>query len=303
MVKGEAVGSEQQSLSERLQRLRGDPANGDHPLMAEVEFFAGQCLRLGRTQEKLIAISDAMQGQLAERSHELAALNRQKDLFFSIVAHDLRGPLGSFGDFASLLLVHYDQLDESRRKALLANMQQAGEGIRRLLENLLAWARIQMGQVELRRCLYPLDELTAEAAALFEPEFRRKGVALLCPASGLHLLTDREALLTILRNLLGNAVKFTPQGGAVGVEAGPGDGAIWLRVADTGIGMAPEVLEGLFDIGVKSVAMGTDNEVGSGLGLILCQELAHRLGGRIEARSEPGIGSEFVLHLPGPRDG
>jgi len=289
----------QESLSDRLRRLQEDPANRDNPLLAEVELFAAQGVRLQRSQEKLIAISDTMQSQLAARSKELMQLNSQKDLFFSIIAHGLRGPLGSFEGMVGLLLGNYDRIDEARRLDLLDSLRQEGQHIQRLLENLLTWAGVQMGQLEFDLQRYPVDELIDEAVQSAATAAHAKGVALIRQESGLQLPCDRGAVVTVLRNLLNNAVKFTPRGGEVSVEADVAEGEIRIRVSDNGMGIAPEAASRLFELGWKRTGVGTENERGSGLGLILCAELMQRLGGSIElVSSAPGMGSTFLLRLP-----
>lgn len=245
------------------------------------------------TQQKMAA---DLENQVRERTSELREANATKDKFFSIIAHDLRGPIGSLASLFTEVIEDDGKLESS----LLGIIRKTTVSTQQLLESLLTWSRSQLGEIEFRPEIISVDAVARETIALVEAQARAKGIKLSLKGEG-RLTARADASMTslILRNLLGNAIKFTGEGGSISVEIKEVKETIEISVSDTGTGMPEEKASSLFRAGVKtSSTLGTNAETGSGLGLILCREFTERNGGTIGAESTPGKGSRFWFTLP-----
>jgi signal transduction histidine kinase len=252
-------------------------------------------IQIERNNEEIISKNET----LNQLNAELKALNETKDKFFSIIAHDLRNPFNSIIGLTDIVLGHLGHDgDEKTRKAIL-DIREASRHAFDLLQNLLIWARSQTGNLEFQPTQFDLMERIEDNLELVRGQAARKSILLISeldipmPVSG-----DIQMINTILRNLLTNAIKFTPHEGRIAVSVEKNDGLILIRVSDNGIGITPEVMEKIFRIESKYTRKGTDQERGTGLGLILCKEFAERHGGSISVESEPGKGSCFTVILP-----
>lgn len=231
-----------------------------------------------------------------ERLKDLVAA---RDMFFSIIAHDLRNLLQYLLLSADTLHNQYDSFDEERKRDYIRRFYNSSYQISGLLENLLAWAQSQRGMIEYYPEKIDIGALVAENIELVKENARKKGVKVCSVIEpGIFVFADRNMIRTVIRNLLANGLKFTSSGGEVNVSALPIDNWIEMVVSDTGIGMDAEEVAGLFRIERRQGKTGTANEKGSGLGLILCKEFVLENKGTIEATSEPGKGSQFRVKLP-----
>jgi len=168
-----------------------------------------------------------------------------------------------------------------------------------LLENLLEWARTQTGQLTLNPDYHDLQLLIYETLKLTEESTKNKGISLTSDITdNFSVYIDKEIVKTVLRNLITNAIKFTPKGGSVNVNAVQDNEKITVSVSDTGVGMNKEKQNSLFDLSQKESTNGTDGETGSGLGLMLCKEFVEKHGGTIWVESEEGVGSTFYFTIP-----
>jgi PAS domain S-box-containing protein len=233
----------------------------------------------------------------------LKEMNAMKDRFFSIIAHDLRNPVGSQKMLIDLLLSDYDTIDEDQRKELLISAQESASGLFSLLEDLLEWSRSQSGNLVIKPQEINLNEFCNNLVAPLLANARLKNIKLENAVSeNAFAVSDPDIAGTILRNLVSNAIKFTPNGGEIKIssdEIADGNQKFQrISVIDNGIGIKPEMIESLLDSGTIQSTYGTDNEKGSGFGLSLCNELAHKLGGKLEVTSTPGQGSTFSFTLP-----
>ncbi len=250
-------------------------------------------------------ISDISERKLAaERLREsklhLQKMNREKDRFFSIIAHDLREPLGSFMNVTKMMDDGKFGLTQEEKDELIKLMKESSTNLYALLENLLEWSLLQRGltgvesrKVNIKECVEDTLNLSREASAKKNVEVKTE------LPEGISVHTDDRMLKSILRNLVNNAVKFSNRGGKVVVKAeNSGDGFMQISVSDSGIGMSREIAENLFDNNVNTKRQGTEGEPSSGLGLILCKEFAEKLGGKIIVETEVDAGSTFKLLLP-----
>ncbi len=240
--------------------------------------------------------------ELTRSREELARLIRDKDKFFSIIAHDLRGPLGSFMSISDYVSENLGSLNTEDLEPLLREMHLTANGVYKLLENLLDWSRIQLGKINFNAQALPLGQLLDEAIQMLRSQADQKDITIVREYdSSVKVVADENMIGTVLRNLISNAVKYTQRGGQVTISSSAENDShrLLVSVTDTGIGMSEEILEQLFDISRSSSAAGTEQEKGTGLGLILCQELMTIHGQKIWAESTPGEGStlNFTLEM------
>lgn len=238
--------------------------------------------------------------KVQEQNRELQALNGTKDKFFSIISHDLKGPLNSLTSFSSLLINHTDALSRDEIRMLASDLDRSLKNLLDLLENLLEWARSQSGSILIQPETLSLNQLISNNVELLKPQAKNKQIALsLSLTENLHVYADRNLLNTILRNLISNAIKFTEADGEVQITASHSSSSeVQVSVKDNGIGISPAILEKLFKVEHKFSTPGTANEKGTGLGLLLCKEFIERSKGRLEIESEEEVGSCFRFTLP-----
>ena len=245
---------------------------------------------------------------LKESEQKLRELNATKDKFFSIIAHDLRSPFNTMLGFAKLLVDKFDSFDIKKQKKFLGILTMDIENTHKLLENLLLWAQTQRGTIDFDPGKENLYLLTRETLGLLRQSAADKAIFLINQIpEDIYVHADRNMLLTILRNLISNAIKFTRKEGTVkiGVKTRHGvslhqetdNELVELYVEDNGLGISKEKQEHLFEISENISTKGTENEAGTGLGLILCKEFVEKHGGKIWVESDVGKGSKFIFTL------
>jgi len=237
--------------------------------------------------------------QLTIQADKLKELNATKDKFFSIIAHDLKNPFNAIIGITDVTLADLSTLDKSDIQKRLKMMKSSANQAYTLLENLLIWSRTQTGKIDFEPGMTDLEEVLRGITTLVEGQLLSKAITTDISIGNEHRVwADQNMVETILRNLITNAIKFTPKGGNIGITATVQDGFLNISVHDSGIGMTKEALSKLFRIETSFTTRGTENEKGTGLGLILCKEFVEKHGGRIGVESEPGKGSHFWFTLP-----
>ncbi len=240
-----------------------------------------------------------VQEALIKYANELKALNASKDKFFSIVAHDLKSPFQGLLGFSEFLYNDFDILTDKEKKEYIGHVRSSARNAHSLLENLLQWSRLQTGRIEVEPQKLNLYSEVNSAIELLTPNAVRKRISLINNVSKLiFVLADVNMLSSILRNLISNAVKFTHQGGAVKIESDTLQGFVEVKIIDNGVGMDNKDIIKLFKIDQQLTGIGTMNEKGTGLGLLLCKEMVELNGGIISVESEIGKGSKFTVSLP-----
>lgn len=235
-----------------------------------------------------------------ERSKaKVEEVNGNQRRFFSILSHDLRGPLYVVDNLMEHLIDEYG--DFSKEEIL--EMLQSGHGsikqVITLVEDVLNWARVQMDDVTFSPQDFVLSDCILSVLSGLELTASSKNIKLIEKVpEDLLAYGDIKMIGTVIRNLVGNALKFTPSEGEIKITAAEEEGNVRIAVSDTGVGISPERLEKLFRIEENTSTKGTNNEKGSGLGLSLCRILVEKHGGRITARSTLGVGSTFAFTLP-----
>lgn len=233
---------------------------------------------------------------------KIRKLLNDKNQFFSIIAHDLRGPLGSSVGLAQLLNEEVEDYSREEIKEITEMLYESNKNSYKLLENLLDWARVQTGMIEFSPKKIVLNNLIQENVELNKLTALNKNIKLWFEASEpVEVNADKNMIDTIVRNLLTNAIKFTGKNGEIKVQLQRKNNMAEISITDNGIGIPDNVKEKLFKINRKATQKGTDNETGSGLGLLLCNEFIAKHQGEIIAESEPGKGSVFRFTLPLPQ--
>lgn len=236
---------------------------------------------------------------LTKSEQNLRVVNETKDKLFSIIAHDLRSPFNGILGFSNLLLENVGTYDEDRQKKLLDIINSSAKSTLILLDNLLNWAKSQTGQIDfvatkldLSLIITQVIENATSAANIKEIEIHYD------ESNHIDVVADQNMLRIILRNLISNAIKFTHTGGQVRISTALDANVIEISVSDNGIGMSKDTIETLFEIGNNASTIGTANEKGSGLGLVLCKEFVEKQGGEIWVKSQEGNGSKIKFTLP-----
>lgn len=238
-----------------------------------------------------------LEEEVAQRTRELREANITKDRFFSIIAHDLRGPISGLSLLFNDVVKSAADFTETQRKIVCSTTKTT----HLLLDQLLTWARSQRDEIEQDEQPLELNRLLTEVQALYQTQAEAKDVQLQYTPSQqpCWVRADNAMLQTVVRNLLHNALKFTDSGGVVESRVFVQDGVCRLEISDSGIGMSEEKSQSLFRLDTKPGSIpGTHGEQGSGLGLILCREFIQRNCGEIGVQSKPGEGSTFWFSLP-----
>lgn len=245
----------------------------------------------------LLAIQTA---EIAQQTAQLEELGQTKDKLFSIIAHDLRGPIGSMKNLPDLLGYIWETSDKASIAQFSGTLKRSIGSVYDLLESLLAWAQVQTGEFKLNPKNVELAPLLDRVLALYEGAASPKQVRLkLKPiADDLSLFTDSDALQTILRNVVNNAIKFSKPNTEVTLSVEEDvSGMVVFSVQDQGIGMSQETVAQLFKVGKKHIKEGTSGEKSSGLGLVLVKDLIEALQGKISIQSEEGKGTLIKIYI------
>lgn len=242
--------------------------------------------------------------QIKSYAEEQKQLLATKDKFFSIIAHDVRNPFVGIVNFSKITLSHFDRLDKTEIHESLQLINKTATQGHELLENLLKWSRSQTGTIVISPEKLIVNDIIKSIITSLKSQADNKKIKLLSQFDSVIVLdTDKEMLETILRNLISNAVKFTPENGFVKTSAVLNSDNVIITVTDTGIGISNDDIKKLFRIDSKMQSrMGTANESGSGLGLILCKEFVDKLGGTISVLSKINEGTKFILTFPTHRN-
>ena len=237
--------------------------------------------------------------EIREKAQELQLANESKDKFLSIISHDLKNPISAVTGLSELILDGYDDLPEEEKYKYLKYINDGCQSADQLLENLMKWVRTQTGKMELKPIAFDVSESVNEAIKLVKNAAIRKDISISNHIQpGTMVMADHEMLNTCIINLVSNAVKFTPNNGTIMVSPEINASIIKIKVKDSGVGISPDNLGNLFRLDVKSGTLGTANEKGTGLGLLLVKEFIEKNNGEVIVESKPGEGSTFTLSIP-----
>ncbi|MCX6221183.1 MAG: ATP-binding protein [Bacteroidia bacterium] len=238
--------------------------------------------------------------EILAKNEELSKSNSEKDKFFSILAHDLRGPFNGFLGLTQIMAEDLGDLTHKELHEMAIILEKSAANLFHLLENLLNWSRMQQGQIPFNPIGVQLLTVVEESITIILEQAKIKGVEITVGISDdLSVLAENYMLQTVIRNLVSNALKFTHKGGKVTISASAGeDKNVVVAINDTGIGMSRDMVDNLFQLHVQTGRPGTDGEPSSGLGLVLCKEFIEKNGGKLWVESEVGRGSTFYFTIP-----
>ena len=229
---------------------------------------------------------------------ELESLIRNRDKLFSIISHDLRGPISSATSIIEMI-TEDDGKGEAERNRLLRLLSEAFRNAQSLIENVLNWAGSQMNRLSFNPVYFDILAMIDENIAMAGFEAAKKSIDIVFEKREATIIyADRDSVDLVLRNLFSNAVKFTPEGGRISIDVKDRIDGIEVLVSDSGVGMTPETIESIFKDGICYSTKGTANEKGTGLGLILCKDFIERNNGSLSVTSRPGQGTTFTFSLP-----
>jgi signal transduction histidine kinase len=236
--------------------------------------------------------------EIKHQAEKLEELNASKDKFFSIIAHDLRNPFHGILFSSQHLMEILKNSDNSESLTFVTLIHDVAKNAHELLENLLEWSRSQTGNIEFKPRKFAVKELVDDVMRLYENSFITKHItATVSISDDLNILADYNMLNTILRNLISNAIKYTHIDGHIDITVEPKDQEIEFIVSDDGVGLSTDNQMKLFKLTEKVSTLGTANEKGSGLGLLLCKDFVEMHQGRIWIESEEGKGCKVKFTI------
>lgn len=238
------------------------------------------------------------QDRLAQYAKELEELNTGKDKFLSIISHDLRGPFLGLKGYTQMLIEEYDLLEKEEILDYLGKVHESSKDLYTLVDNLLKWSRLELGKIPFEPMSFNLHDELESVMKLLTGIAAKKEIKLHNQIQkDLYPFADRLMLISIIQNLVGNAIKFTKKNGWVKVSSSLNDNLITINVEDTGVGMSDEIKDKLFTLDKGHTSRGTSGEKGTGFGLIIAREMVKKMGGDITVESEPLKGTKFSFTL------
>ena len=247
----------------------------------------------------LLSKEKKLAAELKIKTAELHDLNVSKDKFFSIIAHDLKNPFNVLVSYTSILKTDLELFSASELKQIVSDLNQASENGFNLLQNLLLWTRTQTNRIQIYKSYFILFEVYEQVKALVDLNLISKEQILSTDIDPeLLVYADKDMVSTVLRNLIFNAMKFSPKGSEIFVRSAIIGNYVKIDVIDSGIGISEEHIENLFAVDKNSSTTGTDGETGTGLGLVICKEFIEKNKGEMMVKSKVGSGSVFSFTLP-----
>ena len=243
--------------------------------------------------------------EIEKQKIELQKLNATKDKFFSIIAHDLRGPFSGFLGLTEIMVEGLSDMTMDEIQEIAEGMKNSATNLSRLLENLLQWAQVQRGLIPFNPKSVALLTIVNDSLEILYEAAINKGIDINCDISdNIKVFADSILVQTVIRNLVSNSIKFTNKGGKISISAKVADdNSVEIAIKDTGIGMSNTILENLFRLDAQTGRKGTQGEPTTGLGLMLCKEFVEKHGGKLWVESDSEgksgvIGSTFYFNIP-----
>jgi signal transduction histidine kinase/ligand-binding sensor domain-containing protein len=233
------------------------------------------------------------------QKEELQKLNSTKDKFFSIIAHDLRSPFQSLMGLSDIMVEEFNGSSNTEQKNYARMVQNSSHHIYSLVENLLTWSRTQRDKMSFEPVEIDISSIIGDTLNLLQQNFDQKNISSdKNSGTDKHGFADKNMIEMVIRNLITNAIKFTPKDGRIYVSLEENNHDLRVEIRDNGVGITPENQQRLFKIDSNFSNKGTNGEEGTGLGLIICKEFIEKNNGRIWVESKPGEGSSFFFTIP-----
>ena len=253
--------------------------------------YIGSCYDI--TNEKIYQLN------ILDNNQKLEELNATQNKFFSIIAHDLRSPFSGLIGISDIMAKGIESLSLLELKEMAVILNQVSNSTFKLLTDLLEWSRVQIGQMPFNSQNHNIKDIIEKEIELLNRMAQEKKISIdFSKVEDIICVLDSNMFASVVRNLIGNAIKFTYEYGRIEITSLQTESKVILSVTDNGIGISKENIEKLFKIDSHLTTIGTANEKGTGLGLILCKEYVEKHGGKISVKSELGKGSTFYFTLP-----
>jgi signal transduction histidine kinase/ligand-binding sensor domain-containing protein len=250
-------------------------------------------------QRRLHELLKARTSEIEKSHEELENLNRKKDLIFSILSHDLRSPLTTLKGFLGMLIDNSDALSKEDLTKYAVTIRNSVTNSLDLIDNTLYWSLSQTGSIQCNPVKVTLAPVFDKIKGLYHLTAEKKHIKFhIEEVNGLAVLADENMLYVLLRNLVSNAMKFTPEGKNISLNVSQNKQLVEIKVKDEGIGMTEEEISKIFMLDNPQMKRGTSSEKGTGLGLLLCKKFIEANNGKLKIQSKEGIGSEFIVVLP-----
>ncbi len=281
--------------------------SGDHIIEVILYIYAALNLIIGSVGYLMILI-ELDEKKIKEKNKiielnniKLQELNIKKDKFFSIIAHDLRGPIGALSQLGQVLLENHDEIPLKERETIISSITDSSKNTFNLLENLLQWSRSESGRLTSKPICININEIIDNNVNILKESITKKGISIkkeLFEYS--KAFADYNMISTVIRNILSNAIKFVHENGNIIItsEMYEKENKVKISISDDGVGMEQHILNKLFAIDSDYSTKGTNNESGTGLGLKLCKEFVSNNNGEIIVLSKVNEGSTFTIILP-----
>jgi signal transduction histidine kinase len=236
--------------------------------------------------------------EIVNQRDDLKKTNDTKNMLLSVISHDLKNPIGSILNYSGLAESRFDSIDDEKKKSYFVAINQQTDKTYKLLESLLKWARSQSGNIEIVKEEIEMAKFMNATLDVFKEAIKEKDLSVQTNFNCITIISDKEILATIIRNLVSNAIKFSFPKGNIFIGCQPLNEELEIYIQDEGIGIPESIKDKLFGIDRSKIAYGTSNEVGTGLGLMICKSFLEMLNGRIKVESEESKGTKFTILLP-----
>lgn len=261
--------------------------------------FKAYAAKTRRDKERLEKLLKERTAEIEKSREELRVLNQKKDLIFSILSHDLRSPLTTLKGFLSIIIENVEALPKEAIKKHAKSIRNSVSSSLDLIDNTLFWSMSQTGTINFTPSTFSLTEVLQKIHSLYELTAEKKRINFeLSVNEEINIYGDENMLYVALRNVVSNALKFTREGKLVRIQAGSNRQHAIVKITDEGIGMSQQYVEKLMADEQTSLKVGTANEKGTGLGLILCKNFVQLNGGSLHIESHENSGTEFTIRLP-----
>jgi signal transduction histidine kinase len=241
--------------------------------------------------------------ELKNKTRELSEMNASKDKFFSIIAHDLKNPFNVLVSYTSILKTDLNMFTQEQLQQIISDLNKASENGFNLLQNLLLWTRSQTNRIHILKTNFILKMIFTEVKELADLNMLDKDQRMTMDIDpNLMVYADKDMISAVLRNLVFNAIKFSEKGSEIYLRANRAGSEVRVDVIDSGVGIPDENIKRLFTIDKSATTQGTEGEMGTGLGLVLCKEFIEKNDGKIWVESKVGKGSVFSFIIPAGKD-
>lgn len=273
------------------------------PQLEKVFYYEIRIVKNSETQVLMLVrdISNQKEAEISVKSlaENLKQANASKDKFFAILAHDLRTPLIGLIGYAEILSDDIEHLSNDEVTEFSGNIVNISKQMTKLLTNLLEWSRLHTGKIKFRPSKLNMFRVVKDVFQLLQSNADHKNIHLICEVDqSLNANVDENMIFSVVNNLISNSIKFTAKNGYIRVSAKTKDNHIVISVKDNGVGMDSESLKDIFLLEKSFTTPGTENEKGSGLGIVLCKDFINKNNGEIWVESVENLGTEFFFSLP-----